>query len=153
MRLPIVYGYSEHVVDGGLISYGVDQRECFRRYAVYAHKILTGTAPGYLPAEFPAKLELINNLRTAKMLGLTIPPSLLARAHGVIELAIPACLLWVKLRQTQCEQMFSDLPAKADMARDTRGRSSFQIQHYANLGCLTHHCAERQTLGMGTPVN
>src|ERR1700677_1432215 len=62
MRLPIVYGYSEHVVDGGLISDGVDPRECFRRSAVYAHKILTGTAPGDLPLEFRAKLELIINL-------------------------------------------------------------------------------------------
>ncbi len=85
MRLPIVYGYREHVVDGGLISYGIDLRECFRRSAVYVHKILTGTAPGDLPVEFPTKLELIINLKTAKTLGLTIPPSLLARADEVIE--------------------------------------------------------------------
>ena len=85
MRLPIVYGYREHVVDGGLISYGVDLRECSRRSAVYVHKILTGTAPGDLPVEFPTKLELIINLKTAKTLGLTIPPSLLARADEVIE--------------------------------------------------------------------
>ena len=84
-RLPMVYGYREHVVDGGLISYGVDLRECFRRSAVYVQKILTGTAPGDLPVEFPTKLELIINLRTAKLLGLAIPPSLLARADEVIE--------------------------------------------------------------------
>jgi putative tryptophan/tyrosine transport system substrate-binding protein len=84
-RLPMVYGYREHVVDGGLISYGVDLRECFRRSAVYVKKILTGTAPGDLPVEFPTKLELIINLGTAKVLGLTIPPSLLARADEVIE--------------------------------------------------------------------
>ena len=84
-RLPIVYGYREHVVDGGLISYGVDLRECFRHSAVYVQKILTGTAPGDLPVEFPTKLELIINLRAAKVLGLTIPPSLLARADEVIE--------------------------------------------------------------------
>jgi ABC-type uncharacterized transport system substrate-binding protein len=84
-RLPMVYGYREHVVDGGLISYGVDLRECFRRSAVYVQKILTGTAPGDLPVEFPTKLELIINLGTAKVLGLTIPPSLLARADEVIE--------------------------------------------------------------------
>ena len=84
-RLPTVYGYREHVVDGGLISYGVDLRECFRRSAVYVQKILAGTAPGDLPVEFPTKLELIINLRTAKVLGLTIPPSLLARADEVIE--------------------------------------------------------------------
>ncbi|MGB9118788.1 ABC transporter substrate binding protein [Bradyrhizobium sp.] len=85
MRLPIVYGYREHVVDGGLIGYGIDLRECFRCSAVYVHKILTGTAPGDLPVEFPTKLELIINLKTAKTLGLTIPPSLLARADEVIE--------------------------------------------------------------------
>jgi ABC-type uncharacterized transport system substrate-binding protein len=85
IRLPMVYGYREHVVDGGLISYGVDLRECFRRSAVYVQKILTGTAPGDLPVEFPTKLELIVNLRTAEALGLTIAPSLLARADEVIE--------------------------------------------------------------------
>ena len=67
-RLPIVYGYREHVVDGGLISYEVDLRDCFRRSAVYVAKILHGTAPGDLPVQFPTKLELIINLKTAKAL-------------------------------------------------------------------------------------
>ncbi len=84
-RLPIVYGYREHVVDGGLISYGVDLRDCFRRSAVYVAKILHGTAPGDLPVEFPTKLELIINLKTAKALAIDIPPTLLARADEVIE--------------------------------------------------------------------
>jgi putative tryptophan/tyrosine transport system substrate-binding protein len=84
-RLPTIYGYREHVVDGGLISYGVDLRECFRRSAAYVHKILTGAAPGDLPLEFPTKLELIINLKTAKALGLDISPTLLARADEVIE--------------------------------------------------------------------
>jgi ABC-type uncharacterized transport system substrate-binding protein len=84
-RLPIVYGYREHVVDGGLISYGVDLRDCFRRSAVYVAKILHGTAPGDLPVEFPTKLELIINLKTAKALAIEIPPTLLARADEVID--------------------------------------------------------------------
>src|SRR6516165_8753660 len=84
-RLPAVYGYREHVDDGGLISYGVDLRECFRRSAYFVDKILKGVAPGDLPVEFPTKLELIINLRTAKSLGLKIPPTLLARADEVIE--------------------------------------------------------------------
>jgi putative ABC transport system substrate-binding protein len=72
-------------VDGGLISYGVDLRDCFRRSAVYVAKILHGTAPGDLPVEFPTKLELIINLKTAKALAIEIPPTLLARADEVIE--------------------------------------------------------------------
>ena len=85
MRLPIIYGYREHIVDGGLISYGVDLRDCFRRSAVYVVRILNGTAPGDLPVEFPTKLELIINLKTAKALAIEIPPTLLARADEVIE--------------------------------------------------------------------
>jgi putative ABC transport system substrate-binding protein len=84
-RLPAVYGYREHVDDGGLISYGVDLRACFRRAAFYVHKILNGVAPGDLPIEFPTNLELVLNLKTAKALGLDVPPSLLARADEVIE--------------------------------------------------------------------
>jgi len=85
MRLPMIYGYREHVVDGGLISYGVDLRDCFRRSAVYVDKILKGTAPGDVPVEFPTKLELVINLKAAKALGLEMPPTLLARADEVIE--------------------------------------------------------------------
>jgi putative ABC transport system substrate-binding protein len=84
-RLPMIYGYREHVVDGGLISYGVDLRDCFRRSAVYVDKILKGTEPSDLPVEFPTKLELVINLKTVKALGLTVPPTLLARADEVIE--------------------------------------------------------------------
>ncbi len=84
-RLPAVYGYREHVDDGGLISYGVDLRACFRRAAYYVHKILSGVAPGDLPIEFPTNLELVLNLKTAKALGLAVPPALVARADEVIE--------------------------------------------------------------------
>jgi putative tryptophan/tyrosine transport system substrate-binding protein len=84
-RLPAVYGYREHVDDGGLISYGVDLRACFRRGAYYVHKILNGVAPGDLPIEFPTNLELVINLKTANALGLAVSPTLIARADEVIE--------------------------------------------------------------------
>jgi putative ABC transport system substrate-binding protein len=84
-RLPTVYGYREHVDAGGLISYGVNLNWCGRRAATFVHKILTGTAPGDLPVEFPTQIELVINLTTAKVLGLKVPPAILARADEVIE--------------------------------------------------------------------
>jgi putative ABC transport system substrate-binding protein len=84
-RLPTMCGYREHVDDGGLISYGVNLRWCFHRIATFVHKILNGTAPGDLPVEFPTKLEMVINLRTATALGLAVPQSILARADEVIE--------------------------------------------------------------------
>jgi putative ABC transport system substrate-binding protein len=85
MRLPTVYGYREHVIAGGLISYGVDLRWCYHRSAYFIDKILHGVAPGDLPIEFPTQFPLSINLKTAKELGLTVPPSMLARADEVIE--------------------------------------------------------------------
>jgi len=84
-KLPTVYGYREHVEAGGLISYGVNLNSCFHRAAYYVDKILKGARPGDLPVEFPTKIELVINLKTAKALGLAVPPSPLATADEVIE--------------------------------------------------------------------
>jgi putative ABC transport system substrate-binding protein len=84
-HLPTVYGYREHVVASGLISYGVDLRWCYYRCAFFVDKIPRGIAPGDLPVEFPTKMVLAVNLKTAKALGLEVSPLLLARADEVIE--------------------------------------------------------------------
>ena len=84
-RLPTVFFTRQHVEDGGLMSYGVDIRETWRRTASFVDKILKGAKPGDLPIEFPTKLQLVINLTAAKAVGLTVPPQLLARADEVIE--------------------------------------------------------------------
>jgi putative ABC transport system substrate-binding protein len=84
-QLPTLYSFRECVEEGGLISYGVNLRENWRRAAAYVDKILKGANPGELPLEFPTKLELLINLTTAKALGLTVPPTLFAQADEVIE--------------------------------------------------------------------
>ena len=84
-RLPAVYQSREFAEVGGLISYGINRPAFFRRAATYVDKILRGTKPADLPVEQPTKFELVINLKTAKALGLTIPPSVLGRADQVIE--------------------------------------------------------------------
>jgi putative ABC transport system substrate-binding protein len=84
-NVPAVYGQSYFVKDGGLLSYGPDPLDLYRRAATYVDRILRGAKPGELPVQFPTKYEMAVNLKTAKALGLTIPPNLLAVADEVIE--------------------------------------------------------------------
>ena len=84
-KLPAVYNNRVFVVDGGLISYGVDLADQFRRAATYVDRILKGEKPADLPVQVPTKYFLAINLKTAKPLGLTVSPALLARADEVIE--------------------------------------------------------------------
>jgi putative ABC transport system substrate-binding protein len=84
-NVPAVYDLSAYARDGGLLSYGPDLVDNWRRAASYVDRILRGEKPGDLPVQFPTKFEMVINLKTAKTLGLTVPPSLLARADEVIE--------------------------------------------------------------------
>jgi putative ABC transport system substrate-binding protein len=84
-RLPGMFQVRENVVSGGFISYGASLPDLFWRGASYVHKILQGTKPADLPVEQPTKFDLVINLKTAKAMGLEVPPTLLARADEVIE--------------------------------------------------------------------
>jgi putative ABC transport system substrate-binding protein len=83
-RLPSIHNRKEFVAQGGLMSYGLDQTERYTRVAALIDKILKGARPAEVPVERPTKFELVINLKTAKQIGLTIPPNVLARADKII---------------------------------------------------------------------
>ena len=84
-NVPAVYHMSAFARDGGLLSYGADRVDTFRRAASYVDRILRGAKPAELPVQLPTKFEMVVNLKTAKALGLAIPPSILLRADEVLD--------------------------------------------------------------------
>jgi putative tryptophan/tyrosine transport system substrate-binding protein len=85
LRLPAMYPYRYFVADGGLVSYGTDNHDLWQKAAGYVDRILKGAKPAELPVQQPTKFELVINLKTAKTLGLTVPPALLGRADELIQ--------------------------------------------------------------------
>ena len=84
-NVPAVYSISEFVRDGGLLSYGNDMRDNYRRAASYVDRILRGVKPGDLPVQFPTKFEMVVNRKTANALGLAVPRTIMLRADEIIE--------------------------------------------------------------------
>jgi putative ABC transport system substrate-binding protein len=84
-RLPAIYPFAFHAKEGGLVAYGIDQVDQWQSASTYVDRILHGAKPADLPVQQPTKYELVINLKTAKALGLDVPPTLLARATDVIE--------------------------------------------------------------------
>ena len=84
-RLPTIWPFRTFLAEGALLSYGIDAADMFRGAATYVDRILRGAKPGDLPVQFPTKFEMVVNRKTAKALGLAIPPSILLRATDVVE--------------------------------------------------------------------
>jgi putative ABC transport system substrate-binding protein len=101
-RIPAMYGNRDAVDAGGLMYYGADEADSYRRVAYYVDRILKGAKPADLPVEQPMKFELIINLKTAKQIGVAIPPEVLARATRLIKLEGPrvSSVEWRKQRKT-----------------------------------------------------
>ena len=123
-QLPAIFDREDFIANGGLMSYGPDRADSYRRAAVYVDKILKGAKPGELPVEQPTKFELVINLKTAKQIGLAIPPNVLARANSVIIISK------------------STLPTDSISSRSALGsgspRDSIPRINYPNFGASLH---------------
>src|SRR5512132_1247164 len=125
-RLPAIYVQGNFVTDGGLMSYGPDRTERYRRIAVFVDKILKGTKPADLPVEQPTKFEFIINLKAAKQIGLTIPPNVLARADRVI----------------RCSCQWSVITCRRQHGSETDERKNLCL---AAGNCLADYCPSRRS--------
>src|SRR5262249_4142003 len=139
-RLPAIYGYRQHIEDGGLISYSVDLGWCFHRAASYVHKILQGAQASDLPLEFPTRLQMVINLKAAKALGLAIAPALLARADEVIERSGGSSSLAWQALQSRCHMRHTrSRPARSSALGAYTPRQPAMFQHPCKRR-LFQHC-------------
>jgi putative ABC transport system substrate-binding protein len=131
LRLPVIYPYAFYVEIGGLVSYGIDNHDLWRKAASYVDRILKGAKPADLPVQEPTQFELTINLKAAKKLGLNVPPALLSRADKVIR----------TLRAYAC--YYNGIRTHRSLDKDAPAFRSVQrvgtITPYAILGGLHHH--------------